>query len=207
MPQPRFVGAKLIYSPDNGVTWHNQDGSTPVRWEVWEDRSHANMAFFKEPGDAFSLLTVLQMGKDYEQNKDGYVYIYSPNGNTEGTMNQLVCRRVPKDRIRDRGAYEFFVARRPDGTAEWSPRHRRTRRRAHVSHRLGQHEGPSVRLASERRLQRAARSVSDGQLGHGLRAGRHVVWQAQLSRLLVGAASVGTVDAISRRERMDARRG
>ena len=36
-PQPRFVGAKLIYSPDNGRTWHNRDGSTPVRWETWED--------------------------------------------------------------------------------------------------------------------------------------------------------------------------
>ena len=119
-PQPRFVGAKLIYSPDNGRTWHNGDGSTPVRWEPWEERSRTNMAFFNEPGDAFSLLTVLQMGKAYEQNKDGYVYIYSPNGNTEGTMNQLVMCRVPKDRIRDRGAYEFFVARKADGSAEWS---------------------------------------------------------------------------------------
>ena len=26
----RFVGAKPIYSPDNGNTWCNQDGSTPV---------------------------------------------------------------------------------------------------------------------------------------------------------------------------------
>jgi hypothetical protein len=60
------------------------------------------------------------MGKAYEQNKDGYVYIYSPNGNTEGTMNQLVLCRVPKDRIRDRGAYDFFVSRKPDGTADWS---------------------------------------------------------------------------------------
>jgi hypothetical protein len=119
-PHPRFIGAKLIYSPDNGVTWHNQDGSTPVRWEPWEDRGQHNMAFFKEPGDAFSLLTVLQMGKNYEHNEDGYVYVYSPNGNTEGTMNQLVMFRAPQERIRDRGAYEYFVARRPDGTADWS---------------------------------------------------------------------------------------
>jgi hypothetical protein len=119
-PHPRFIGAKLIYSPDNGATWHNQDGSTPVRWERWEDRDQKNMAFFEEPGDAFSLLTVLQMGQNYEQNEDGYVYVYAPNGNTEGTMNQLVMFRVPKDRILERDAYEFFVARRPDGTAEWS---------------------------------------------------------------------------------------
>jgi hypothetical protein len=119
-PHPRFIGAKLIYSPDNRVTWHNQDGSTPVRWEPWEDRSQHNMAFFREPGDAFSLLTVLQMGKNYEQNEDGYVYVYSPNGNTDGTMNQLVMFRVPQDRILDRSAYEYFVARRADGTADWS---------------------------------------------------------------------------------------
>jgi hypothetical protein len=119
-PHPRFVGAKLIYSPDSGITWHNQDGSTPVQWESWEERSQKNMAFFKEPGDAFALLTVLQMGKNYEQNKDGYVYIYSPNGSTEGTMNQLAMCRVPKDRIRDRSAYEFFVSTKADGAADWS---------------------------------------------------------------------------------------
>jgi hypothetical protein len=119
-PHPRFVGAKLIYSPDNGDTWHNQDGTTPVAWEPWENRSQNNMAFFQEPGDAFSLLTVLQMGKAYEQNTDGFVYIYAPNGNNEGTMNQLVLCRVPKSKIRDRAAYEYFVSRKPDGTAEWS---------------------------------------------------------------------------------------
>jgi hypothetical protein len=119
-PHPRFLGAKLIYSSDNGATWNNQDGTTPVRWEAWEDRNKSNMAFFQEPGDAFSLLTCLQMGRNYEQNKDGYVYVYSPNGNTDGTMNQLVLFRVPRDRIREREAYEYFVARQSDGTADWS---------------------------------------------------------------------------------------
>ena len=119
-PHPRFIGAKLIYSPDNGATWHNQDGSTPVRWEDWDDRSRGNMAFFEEPGNAFSLLTVLQMGQNYEQNEDGYVYVYAPNGNIEGNMNQLVMFRVPKHRLLSRDSYEFFVARRPDGTADWS---------------------------------------------------------------------------------------
>lgn len=119
-PNPRFVGAKLIYSPDNGRTWHNQDGSTPVTWEPWDERSSNNMLFFCEPGDAFSLLTVLQMGRNYQHNRDEFVYIYAPNGNTEGTMNELVMCRVPRDRILDRGAYEFFTARQPDGSAQWS---------------------------------------------------------------------------------------
>ena len=118
-PDARFAGAKLIYSPDDGLTWKNQDGS-PVRWESWEERSRENMAFFFEPGDAFSLLTVLQMGQNYEHNTDGYVYVYAPNGNAEGTMNQLVMFRVRKEDILDRSAYEFFAGRGPSGAAEWS---------------------------------------------------------------------------------------
>jgi hypothetical protein len=118
-PDARFVGAKLIFSPDNGDTWRNQDGS-PVKWEAWQERSPRNMAFFNEPGECFSLLSILQMGRNYELNQDGYVYIYSPNGNAEGTMNQLVMFRVPKGKLCTRGAYEFFVSRSPDGNATWS---------------------------------------------------------------------------------------
>ena len=108
LPEPRFIGAKLIYSPDNGQSWRNQDGSA-LNWEMWDARSRENMVFFYEPSDAFSLITMLQMGKNYEHNTDGYVYIYAPNGNEEGTMNQLVMLRVPRDKILDRGAYEYFT--------------------------------------------------------------------------------------------------
>jgi len=118
-PDPRFCGVKLIWSPDDGATWHNADGTAPVRWEPWETRSRDNMLFFEELGDAFSLITVLQMGRNYEHNRDGYVYLYAPNGNTEGTMNQLVLARVPKDQIRRRDAYEFFAGRARRG-ARWS---------------------------------------------------------------------------------------
>ncbi|MEW5979105.1 MAG: DUF4185 domain-containing protein [Acidobacteriota bacterium] len=116
----RFIGAKLIYSPDNGRTWHNQDGSTPVVWEPWDRRSRQTMVFFEEPQEAFSLLTVLQMGRNYEHNQDGFVYVYAPNGNTEGTMNELVMFRVPKKQILDRGAYQYFAGLGPEGGAKWS---------------------------------------------------------------------------------------
>jgi hypothetical protein len=113
------MGTKLICSPDVGKTWHNQDGSTPVVFEPWAERSRKNMAFFNEPGDSFSLLSMLQMGRAYQVNKDGYIYVYSPNGSVEGTMNQLVMFRVPKDKLLRRDAYEYFVAREGDG-AKWS---------------------------------------------------------------------------------------
>lgn len=120
MPGLRFVGAKLIYSPDDGYTWCNQDGSTPVIWEGWSERSRDTMVFFEEPQEAFSLLTILQMGRNYDLNSDGYVYIYAPNGNTEGTMNELVMFRVSKSRLLDRSSYEYFAGMRAGGGAAWS---------------------------------------------------------------------------------------
>jgi hypothetical protein len=119
--QPKkFIGAKLIFSPDGGATWKNQDRSSPVVFEAWNERSRKNMTFFNEPDSCFSLLSMLQMGKGYELNTDGYVYVYAPNGSVEGTMNQLVIFRVPKDKVLRRQEYEYFVAREPDGGAKWS---------------------------------------------------------------------------------------
>lgn len=115
----RFVGAKLIYSPDYGRTWCNQNGSTPVVWEDWFDRSRRNMIFFDEPQYTFSLLTALQMGRDYSHNRDGYVYLYAPNGTQDGNMNELVMCRVPKDKVVDRSAYRFFGGPLPNGEAKW----------------------------------------------------------------------------------------
>ena len=119
-PGNAFAGVKLIYSADDGATWHNQDG-TPVRYEPWAERSRDNMLFFMEPDETFSLLTVLQMGQNYQHNTDGYVYLYAPNGSTDGRMNELALARVPKDRVLQRAAYEFFTARHADGRAQWTP--------------------------------------------------------------------------------------
>ena len=118
-PGARFVGAKLIYSPDCGTTWKNQDGSE-LTWELLSQRSRQNMVFYHEPDDAFSLISILQMGKNYEHNRDGYVYLYSPNGHVEGQMNQLAMVRVPRQRILDRSAYEFFVSVNADDSANWT---------------------------------------------------------------------------------------
>jgi hypothetical protein len=115
-----FNGAKLVYSDDGGATWRNQDGSTPVRYEGWDERSRDTMVFFDEPDAAFSLLSLLQMGKDYAANTDGYVYVYGPNGTTDGTMNELVMFRVATDRVLDRSSYEYFAGRDAAGDAVWS---------------------------------------------------------------------------------------
>src|SRR4029077_8512058 len=120
-PDFYMAGAKLIYSPDNGLTWHNQDRSSPVVWEKWNARSRKNMVFFnEEPEGACTSLTFLQMGRNYELNRDGYVYVYSFSGDAEPKANELVLFRVPNSRILDRHSYEFFSGRRSDGGAAWA---------------------------------------------------------------------------------------
>ena len=119
-PNARFVGAKLGYSPDGGSTWLNQNGA-PLVWEERAERSRDNMIFYEEDGDAFSLITALQMGRGYEENRDGYVYLYAPNGNGVETMNQLVLCRVKKEEITNRANYEFFASRDENGAAQWTP--------------------------------------------------------------------------------------
>jgi len=116
----RWTGSKLIYSDDGGRSWRNQNGSTPVVWEDWKDQTRERFAFFNETGGCFAMPSVLQMGKDYSANRDGYIYVYAPNGSVDGLMNQLVMYRVPIAKMLDRASYEFFSGLSGSGTARWS---------------------------------------------------------------------------------------
>lgn len=121
--RPRhWTTAKLIYSDDGGRIWRNQDGTSPVLWESWDAQAKDRFAFFNEPDGCFSLLTILQMGQDYRANRDGYIYVYGPNGNVDGRMNELMLFRVRIDEILDRRAYRFFAGLQPDGNPRWSER-------------------------------------------------------------------------------------
>ena len=118
--------AKLIHSPDGGRTWCNHDGSTPVVWEWPRDQTPKTTIFSREPQEAFSEPHFVQMGKDYSDNRDGYVYVFSQNSSSVGGIinekiaNQLMMFRVQKARILDRSAYEFFAGLHADGNARWS---------------------------------------------------------------------------------------
>jgi hypothetical protein len=115
-----FNGVKLIYSADNGRSWRNQDGSSPVVWESWQQRTRESLVFFNEDQNAFALLSVLQMGRGYEYNRDGFVYVYAPNGSVDGTMNELVMFRAPKTRLRERMSYEFYAGMDHEQRPLWS---------------------------------------------------------------------------------------
>jgi hypothetical protein len=93
------TNAQLAWSTDHGGTW---------TWADWR---------FTQ---SFGCPTFLNFGKNYAGARDEFVYVYSPDSDTAyERADRMVLARVPKDRIRDRAAYEFFV-REDGGRAIWS---------------------------------------------------------------------------------------
>ncbi len=92
--------SQIAWSADDAKTW---------TWNDWR---------FTE---SFGCPSFLNFGQNYAGARDEYVYIYSPDANTAyARVNQLVLARVPKNKIRDRSAYEFFVQIKDDGQPLWS---------------------------------------------------------------------------------------
>ncbi|MFA5057422.1 MAG: DUF4185 domain-containing protein [Opitutaceae bacterium] len=113
---------KLIYSADDGRTWCNQDGTNPVLWNAPGEQSRRTMLFFDEPQQALGMgmVSIVQMGRGYEHNQDGFVYGYAPREKANGSAAELHLFRVHKRRILERSAYEFFTEHGTDGSARWT---------------------------------------------------------------------------------------
>ncbi len=119
-----FQGINLIYSPDNGNTWFRHDGVNVSRQAL--DPSPASQFFWHEhprtvhdqEAYAFSTVACCQMGQNNSEAMDNYVYLYSPDGPCPYQLNMA---RVPKDKLTDRSAYEYFKSRNLDGSAVWTP--------------------------------------------------------------------------------------
>ncbi len=81
--------SQLAISKDNGETWQ------------WVDWTFA---------ESFGCPTFLNFGRDYDDARDNYVYIYSQDANTAYEIaDQMVMARVPKERIIDSRHYEYFA--------------------------------------------------------------------------------------------------
>jgi len=88
----------LLWSTDYGKTWH------------WGFRFTTS----------FGCPTFLNFGRNYEGARDGYVYIYSQDGpSAYQSYDRVVMARVPKDRIREPSAYEFFKRLDSSGNPMW----------------------------------------------------------------------------------------
>lgn len=93
--------AQLGWSADHGATW---------TWADWQfDQS------FGCPG-------FINYGKNYAGARDAFVYVYShDNDSAYERADRMVLARVPKDRLRERAAYEFFTGLGVQGEPQWSP--------------------------------------------------------------------------------------
>jgi hypothetical protein len=92
--------ARVGWSRDRGATW---------TWADWR---------FTE---SFGCPTFLNFGKNYAGARDGFVYVYSKDGDSayDGS-DHMVLARVPKDRIAERAAYEFFAGTTAAGGPAWA---------------------------------------------------------------------------------------
>lgn len=116
-PLPHLAETRIAYSTDHGLTWQRTD---------W--------AFTFE--DKLAIPTFLNYGRNYAGARDGYVYSYyiqpqyGPGPATdplsyEGRFDvnipgAIYLSRVPKDRILDRAAYEFFAGLDERSEPRWA---------------------------------------------------------------------------------------
>jgi len=92
--------SQLAWSDDHGRTW---------RWCDWKFTT------------SFGCPTFLNFGRDYAGARDGFVYVYSPDSDSAYTAaDGMVLARVPKGRITQRDAYEFYKGRDEQGSPLWT---------------------------------------------------------------------------------------
>ena len=92
--------AQLAWSKDRGRSW---------TWADWKFDT------------SFGCPTFLNFGQNYDGARDGYVYVFSPDRDDAYTpADRAVLARVPKGRIGERGAYEFFEGVGADDEPRWT---------------------------------------------------------------------------------------
>ena len=92
--------SQLAWSSDHAKTW---------TWSDWRFEA------------GFGCPTFLNFGRDYSGARDGHVYTYSPDGDgAYQASDRMILARVPKGRIAERGAYEFFRGMSPEGVPTWT---------------------------------------------------------------------------------------
>ena len=92
--------SQLAWSRDRARTWS---------WSDWRF------------GEGFAAPVFLNFGRNYAGARDDYVYVYSFDSDSAyEPADRMVLARVPKNRILERAAYEFFVGVDGEGEPRWS---------------------------------------------------------------------------------------
>lgn len=104
----------------NGVLymWVRNAGNSQLAWSV--DHGQKWEWGFKFTS-SFGCPTWLNFGRNYAGARDDYVYLYSQDGpSAYESYDQVVMARAPKDRVRERDAYEFFARLDEAGQPVWT---------------------------------------------------------------------------------------
>lgn len=100
----------LFHADENG-------GQSQLAWSY----DHAKTWIFCDWKFAeFGLCTFINYGRNYQGARDNYVYIVTHDGPKADTpADQMILMCVPKDKISNRNAYEFFVMLDDMGQPVW----------------------------------------------------------------------------------------
>lgn len=102
----------LVRNAGNSQLARSQDHGKSWTWADWKFET------------SFGYATFLNFGKNYAGARDGYVYVFSHDTDSAyEPADQMVLARVPKGRIFEQAAYEFFsgLDSEGDGAPQWSP--------------------------------------------------------------------------------------
>jgi len=98
-----------VRNADNSQLGWSKDRSKTWEWAAWKFTA------------SFGAPTFLNFGKNYAGARDRYVYVVSHDSDSAyKPANRMVMARAPKDRIRDRAAYEFFQRLDSFGKPQWT---------------------------------------------------------------------------------------
>src|SRR5262249_45118824 len=71
--------------------------------------------------ESFGCPTFLNFGRNYSGARDDFVYVYSQDSNSAyERADRYVLARVPREKIMERAAWEFFTALDDGGQPQWS---------------------------------------------------------------------------------------
>jgi len=88
---------------------------------VWSNDHARTWEYGLKLTTSFGCPTFLNYGKNYDGARDDYVYIVSQDGPTAyGIYDGVVLARVPKTKIRERDAYQFFAGLDEKGKPRWT---------------------------------------------------------------------------------------
>lgn len=99
--------------------WCRNAGNSQLAWSS----NHAQTWEFSgwKFTESFGYPTFLNVGKNYENARDEYVYIYShDDGDAYRIADRMILSRVHKQHIRSQERYEYFVKLDENGNPVWS---------------------------------------------------------------------------------------